>query len=259
MFKVDQRETVTMLKIFTLSLLLYSIFGYAIERPPEADLADDSIASDEDVLVLDPLVVTGERLSLKQETRLRVIRQGFNEPRSSLKKDRDKLLCWLEAPVGSHFRHVICARNGDLDALRMSRMGGMAGYGQHRFWRSLRADNESTVRDIMNTLNETDYFDQEFITIASAGGQPPKDIPDLEELSQFTKAWIEVENLTKAGQPEDQVVAAITAEGLTLKRYNRLVELTQGYQSIRVKVTELVVETTQHGFIVGLQSLMLIS
>lgn len=215
---------------------------HRVERPPEADLAGDAIASDEDVLILDPMVVTGEKLSLKQETRLRIIRQGFNEPRSSLEKDRDKLLCWLEAPVGSHFRHVICARNGDLDALRLSRMGGVAGYGQHRFWRSLRADNESTVRDIMNTLNETDYFDQEFITIASTGSQPPKDIPDLEELSQFAKAWIEVENLTQAGQPEELVVAAITTEGLTLKRYNRLVELTQSYQSIRAKVTELVVE-----------------
>lgn len=240
MIKAKQCETITMLKILPLALLLYCLTGFAIERPPEADLVGDSIASDEDVLILDPIVVTGEKLSLKQETRLRIIRQGFNEPRSSLKKDKDKMLCWLEAPVGSHFRHVTCARNGDLDALRMSRMGGEAGYGQHRFWRSLQADNESTVRDIMNTLNETDYFDQEFITIASAGGQPPKDIPDMEELSQFAKAWMEVENLSQTGQAEDLVIAAITAEGLTLKRYNRLVELTQGYQSIRAKVTELV-------------------
>ena len=56
------------------------------------------------------------------------------------------------------------------------------------------------------------------------------------------QAWIEVENLTQAGKPEADVITAIKAESLTLKRYNRLVELTQGYQSIRDKVTELVIE-----------------
>ena len=43
-------------------------------------------------------------------------------------------------------------------------------------------------------------------------------------------------------KPEEEVVAAIEAEGMTLKRYNRVVELTGEYQSIRAKVTELVLE-----------------
>ena len=238
-----------MLRALPLLLLLYGLTGFAIEKPPEAELVDDSIIADDDVLELDKLTVTGEKLSIKKETRLRVVRQGFNEPRSSKKEDKDKLLCWLETPVGTHFRHVTCARNGDLDALRLGGkdggLGGSAGYGRHKFWRSMQADNEATIRNILSGLPGSDYFDQEFIVIASSGGQPPRDVPDEEELSRFAKAWIEVENLTKLNRPEKQVVAAIEAQGLTLKRYNRLAELTADYQSIRVKVTELVVENQE--------------
>ena len=134
MFKPGPLERAMLLRTLPLLLLLYCLTGFAIEKPPEAELAGDSIASDDDVLVLDPIEVTGERLSLKQETRLRIIRHAFNEPRSSKKEDWDKLLCWLETPVGTHFRHVTCARNGDLEALRRGgkdgQMGGMAGYGR---------------------------------------------------------------------------------------------------------------------------------
>jgi len=235
-----------MLKTLFLLSLLYSINGLAIEKPPEAEVADDSTVAAEDVLELDNLTVTGERMTMKRETRLRFVRQAMNEPRSSKKEDRDKMLCWLETPVGTHFRHVTCARNGDLDALRLGGkdggLGGSAGYGRHKFWRSLQADNEATIRTIMAGLPDSGYFDQDFVSIASSGGQPPRDIPDVEELSKFAQAWIEVENLTKLNKPEEQVVAAIKAEGLTLKRYNRLAELTASYPSIRAKVTELVVE-----------------
>ena len=235
-----------MLKTLLLLSLLYSLTGFAIEKPPEADIAGEATVADDDVLELDRISVQGERLSLKQETRLRFIRHALNEPRSSKKEDRDKLLCWLETPVGTRFQHVTCARNGDLDALRLGGkdggMGGSAGYGRHKFWRSLQADNEATIRNIMADLPDSGYFDQDFFSMASAGDQPPRDIPEEEELARFAIAWIEVENLTQAGKPEADVITAIKAESLTLKRYNRLVELTQGYQSIRDKVTELVIE-----------------
>ena len=135
-----------MLRTLPLWLLLYCLTGFAIEKPPEADAGGESTASSDDVMELDKMTVTGERMTLKQETRLRIIRHALNEPRSSKKEDWDKLLCWLETPVGTHFRHVTCARNGDLESLRHGGkdggMGGSAGYGRHKFWRSLQADNE---------------------------------------------------------------------------------------------------------------------
>ena len=235
-----------MSRALILLLLFYCLNAFAIEKPPEAEGNETSATVDEDVLELDKLTVTGERLNLKQETRLRIIRHALNEPRSSKKEDRDKMLCWLETPVGTHFRHVTCARNGDLDALRLGgkdgSIGGSAGYGRHKFWRSLQADNEATINDILADLPDSSYFDEDFYTIASSGGQPPRDIPELEELGRFSKAWIMVEKSATTGRHEDEVVAAIQAQGLTLKRYNRLVELTQRYSSIRAKVTELVIE-----------------
>lgn len=237
-----------MLKTLPLLLLLCSFAVFAIEKPPEADVesGEDSSVNDEDVLELDRMSVTGERISLQKETRLRIVRQGLNEPRSKKKEDKDKMLCWLETPVGTHFKHVTCARNGDLDALRTGgkdgQIGGDAGYGRKYFWRSIQADNSATIRSIMADLPEDSYFDKDFAAIASSGGKPPRDVPEEEELHKFAKAYIQVESLTSEGKPEEEVVAAIEAEGFTLKRYNRVVELTGTYQSIRAKVTEFVVE-----------------
>ena len=182
----------------------------------------------------------------KTETRLRIIRKAFNEPRSSLEADKDKLLCWLETPVGTHFRHVTCGRNGDLDALRpggkSGQLGGSAGYGRHKIWRSLKADNSATLRNALDRLPDSSYFDADFTAIATAGEQPPRDIPDMEELTRFAVAWMNVQDLMNAGKPEDQAIAAIEAEDLSLKRYNRLAELTASYPSIKNTVTELVLE-----------------
>ena len=235
-----------MLRISALLLLLCSLNGFAIEKPPEAEIEGRGTTSAEDVLELDRMTVSGERLSLKKETRLRIVRHALNEPRSSKKEDKDKMLCWLETPVGTHFQHVTCARNGDLDALRTGgkdgQIGGAAGYGRHRFWRSIQADNRATLRNILADLPENDYFDKDFAVIASSGDQPPRDVPEVEELQKFARAWIKVNDLTSQDKPEEEVVAAIEAEGMTLKRYNRVVELTGEYQSIRAKVTELVLE-----------------
>jgi hypothetical protein len=106
----------------------------------------------------------------------------------------------------------------------------------------LQADNEATIRSILADLPDSSYFDEDFYTIASNGGEPPRDVPEVEELNRFSLAWIEVEKSATAGETEDKVVAAIEAQGLTLKRYNRLVALAQSYPSIRAKVTELVIE-----------------
>ena len=237
-----------MLRTLPLLLLLCTFTAFAIEKPPEAEVepGEESSVNDDDVLELDRMSVTGERISLQKETRLRIVRQGLNEERSSKPEDKNKMLCWLETPVGTHFKHVTCARNGDLDALRTGgkdgQIGGDAGYGRKYFWRSIQADNNATLRSIMADLPEDSYFDRDFAMIASSGGKPPRDVPEEEELHQFAKAWIKVESLTNQGKPEEDVIAAIEAEGFTLKRYNRVVELTGTYQSIRAKVTEFVME-----------------
>ena len=229
-------------------LLLLSFAVFAIEKPPEAEdgEGDQATYANEDVLELDKMSVQGERLTLKKETRLRIVRQAMNEPRSNKKEDRDKMLCWLETPVGTHFSHVTCARNGDLEALRNGgkdgQIGGAAGYGRNYYWRSLQAENESSLRNVMDGMPNNGYFDQEFAVIASNGGTPPRDVPEEEELHRFVNAYLQVQNLTAEGKPEEEVVSAIEAEGLTLKRYNRVVELVGSYQSIKDKVTEFVIE-----------------
>jgi hypothetical protein len=237
-----------MIRLFPFLLLFISLSAFAIEKPPEAEGVDAPV-SDEDVLELDRMTVVGERITLKRETRLRIVRHALNEPRSSKMEDRDKMLCWLETPVGTHFRHVTCARNGDLEALRRGgkdgQIGGMAGYGRKYFWRSLQADNEATLRNIMADLPENSYFDQEFAVIASSGGQPPRDVPEEEELQRFVKAWMQAQDLMSKGKPEAEVVAVIEAQELTLKRYNRIVELTGSYESIKAKVTEIATEVQE--------------
>ncbi len=230
-----------MFKFVHLVWLLGSVTALAIDKPPEADLDEDA----EDALVLEVVTVTGQarKLSLKHETRLRIIRQAWDQPRSRLKKDRDKMVCWLATPTGTHFQHVTCARNGDLESMRTH--NSLAGYGRRHFRRSILADNSATIRATLAHLSDTGYFDKEFVAIASSGGQPPKDVPDVPELKKFAKAWLETENLKKTGQTEAKQIEAITTQGLTLKRYNRLVELTASHQSIKNKVTELVVELRQ--------------
>jgi hypothetical protein len=235
-----------MLKLLPLLLCLYCLTGAAIEEPPETQEQGESGVVEDDVLELDRLTVTGEKLSLRKETRLRLVRHAMNEPRSSKKEDRDKLLCWMEVPVGTHFHHVTCARNGDLDALRLGgksgQIGGSAGYGRHKIWRSLKAESAAGIRNILDGMPDDGYFDKEFVAIASSGGEPPRDVPDLDELKVFADAWVEVDRLTRDGQPEEQVIAAITADGMTLQRYNRIAVLAQSYASIRAKIAEIVME-----------------
>ena len=235
-----------MLRFSAFLILFFSITSMAIEKPSEAEGVDEASVNGDDVLELDRMAVSGQRLTLQKESRLRIVRQGLNEKRSYKKEDRDKMLCWLETPVGTHFKHVTCARNGDLEALRHGgkdgQIGGAAGYGRNKFWRSITADNEATIRNIMADLPKNEYFDEEFAIIATNGGEPPRDVPEEEELQRFAKAWIRVQQMTSEGRPEDEVIAAITSEQLTLARYNRIVALAESYASIKAKLTEFVIE-----------------
>lgn len=235
-----------MLRASAFLCLFLSITSLAIEKPTEAEGVDEASVNEEDVLELDRMSVQGERLTLRKESRLRIVRQGLNEERSYKKEDRDKMLCWLETPVGTHFKHITCARNGDLEALRHGgkdgQIGGAAGYGRHKFWRSIRADNEATIRNILNDLPRNSYFDEEFALIATNGGEPPRDVPEEDELQRFAKAWIKVQKMTGESRPEEEVVEAIESGGLSLARYNRIVALAESYTSIKAKLTEFVIE-----------------
>ncbi len=238
-------QGVPMIRVSAFLILFLSITAVAIEKPTEAEGVDEASVNGEDVLELDPMSVSGERLTLQKESRLRIVRQGLNEKRSYKKEDRDKMLCWLETPVGTHFKHVTCARNGDLEALRHGgkdgQIGGAAGYGRHKFWRSIQADNEATIRNIMRDLPKNEYFDEEFAVIATNGGEPPRDVPEEEELHRFAKAWIKVQKMTGESRPEEEVVDAIQSENLSLARYNRIVALAESYASIKAKLTEFVI------------------
>lgn len=235
-----------MFRVSAILLLLLSFSSFAIEKPEEAEGVDQATVNEDEMLELDRMSVQGERLTLKKESRLRIVRQGLNEKRSFKKEDRDKMLCWLETPVGTHFKHITCARNGDLEALRNGgkdgQIGGAAGYGRHKFWRSIQADNAATIRSIMADLPKNEYFDEEFAIVATNGGEPPRDVPEEPELQRFAKAWINVQQMMRESKPEADVIAAIKAEELTLARYNRIVVLADSYASIKAKLTEFVVQ-----------------
>ncbi len=223
-----------MLRFFALLLYLASANGLAAKASTDE--------TSEEAFELDPLVVTGSKISLelKKETTLRFIRQALDEPYSRKREDQDKMRCWLETPVGTHFAHLTCARNGDLEALRVYGPNTRFGpYGRHHFKRRMLSDNSASLREKMAKLPDTQYFDNEFIAITKTGVTPPRDIPKEDELRQFVNAWFKVDQLGKANKPEKMLIAAITAEGLSLKRYNRLVALTKAHPSIEAKVTEL--------------------
>ena len=69
-----------------------------------------------------------------------------------------------------------------------------------------------------------------------AGMEPPRDIPSDAELDQFAEAYKNVTALQGTGAGDDAMLAAIEAQGLTLREYNRVVELVETYQSIENEV-----------------------
>jgi hypothetical protein len=242
-YAVSRITTRRLLKpgLLALSLSLLAAGLPALENPPDVDLDSAEIVSLESELPieLDPMTVTTERMSVRQEAGLRLVRQAMNRPRSSRRQDIDELICWLESPVGSRLEYLYCARNGDLWArepntfleLDSGYLRQVPGYG-----RLMRADQPITrakLHSLLAPLRGSDELDNEFVAMALAGQDPPQDIPDSEELDRFARAYYTVERLNTEGASEDEQVAAIAAESLSLKRYNRLIELVQVYQSLK--------------------------
>jgi hypothetical protein len=216
----------------------------ALEDPPDVDTDSAEIVSLESELPieLDPMTVTTERMSVRQEAGLRLVRQAMNRTRSNRRQDIDELICWLESPVGSRLKHLYCARNGDLWAREPNTFLGLdsgvlrqvPGYG--KLMRSDQPITKAKLDSLLASLPGSDELDNEFVAMALAGREPPQDIPDSAELDRFARAYYRVERLNAEGAPEDEQLAAIAAEGLTLKRYNRLIDLIQVYQSLKNEI-----------------------
>ena len=202
--------------------------------------AEELEGAEEVPLELDPVEVTGSGLNFNQEVALRIVRQAYKSPRSERHEDRDKWVCWLEKPTGTSFNYLGCARNGDIWALRPdSGSRNMmpkrtAGYGS--IMRSTRPVNQWKMEQALLALPGSGDFDEEFTTMVMLGEQPPRDIPTDEEVDQFAKAWIATGEMQKSGESEEQQILVIQSEGLTLKRYNRIAELTEIFQSVENEV-----------------------
>jgi len=229
-----------LLRSLAVSLSLLAADLAALEKPPEGELERGEIVSleSEIPIELDPITVTAERMPVRQEAALRLVRQAMNRPPSNRKEDIDELICWLETPIGSRLKYLYCARNGDLWAREPNPYFGadsgvrrqVAGYG--KLMRSDHPITKAKLDSMLASLQGSDELDNEFVALALAGQETPQDIPGSEELDRFAKAYYKVEKLNAEGASEDEQEAAITAEGLTLERYNRLIELVQVYQSL---------------------------
>ena len=208
----------------------------------EIPLSDDELASAErDEVELDTLEVTGEGWTFEQETTLRIIRQAYGKPKSVRPEDIDEWVCWTQKGTGSHLRYLGCARNGDIWALQPDRgIGqyptGIAGYG--RILVSSRPVNRWKLERALETLNGDAELDKEFTLRVQAGETPSRDIPSEEELDQFIEAYRSVGRLARRGASEQRQVAAIEETGLTLKRYNRIVDLLEEFGSLKNQVGE---------------------
>jgi len=215
--------------------------GFVTETPGAEELQ----GAEELPLELDAISVEGVGLNYSQEVALRIVRQAYNAPRSERHEDIDNWICWLSAPTGSHFKHLNCARNGDLWSLRPRNIGGrlvagipIAGYG--KIFTSEHPANRRKLENAMAALPGSSDFDREFLGKVMAGQQPDRDIPDDEELNQFAAAWVELGKMQKSGRPEGEQIAVIENSGLSLTRYNRIAELTETYQSVENQVDELI-------------------
>ena len=226
--------TWTMRSLVATSVLICSFSVAAIEPPTEEELA----GAEEAPLEFGEIVVTGSQFTFDQEVAFRLVRFAMNTPRSDKREDRDKWVCWIDRGVGSRLRHLSCARNGDLWALRPDPDGstlmprGAAGYGT--ILRSTRPVNRAKFNKMLATMAGNDEFDREFVALARAGQKPPRDIPSADELDRFALAYRAVGDLADAD--DDTLEHAIRGKGLTLSRYNRIVDLLRTYQSMENEV-----------------------
>jgi len=206
----------------------------AIEPPTEEELA----GAEEVPLEFGEIVVTGSQFTFEQEVAFRLVRYAMDTPRSDKREDRDVWVCWHERGTGSRLRYLSCARNGDLWALRPDPDGstlmprGAVGYGT--ILRSTRPVNRAKFNKMLATMEGNDEFDREFVAMARTGLNPPRDIPGKRELDRFAIAYRTVGEM--AGADDDMLEGAIRAKGLTLGRYNQIVDLMGIYQSIENEI-----------------------
>lgn len=223
---------------FISALLCWSLLCAADEPSLDEKAWQDA---DTEALELDPLEVTGEGWSFEQETTLRMIRQFYNKPRSYRREDIDEWTCWIEEATGSHFNYLGCARMGDIWALQPDNgIGqlptGIGGYG--RIQVSTHPVNRWKLERALESLPGNRELDAEFTTLVLAGERPPRDIPDEAEVERFVAAYRAVNRLAEEDAPEDRQVAAIEAEGLSLDRYNRIMDLLEVYGSLKNDIGE---------------------
>ena len=208
----------------------------------EADLNDGEAAEGEEPMALEEVIVTGERFTLEQETALRMVRQALQEKKTYKMEDKDKWVCWYRKPVGTRMTYLECARNGDLIALqpRGDNLGDMLRHNTSRLpgygtiMRSQRPVNKKKFEAMLESLPGSDDVDKEFVALSLAGQTPPRDIPSDAALDDFTRAYRVVNNMTDDN--EAAMIQAIEMQGLSVDRYNRIVDLLQTYQSIENEV-----------------------
>ena len=225
--------TLTMRNLVATFALICSFNVAAIEPPTEEELT----GAQEAPLEFGEMVVTGHQFTFEQELAFRLVRYALKTPRSDKREDRDVWVCWHERGTGSRLRYLSCARNGDLWALRPDRhtlvpANPRAGYGTIMV--STRPVNKRKFKNMLATMHGSDEFDREFVSMALAGQRPPRDIPSEDELDRFAQAYRAVADLSNAD--DDTLEAAIQGAGLSLGRYNRIVDLLSAYQSIENEV-----------------------
>jgi len=232
-------------------LLLLSIAARsvaAVESAPVPEPDEDGIVplESEIPLELERMSVTTERMPVEQEAGFRLVRQALERPRSSSREDIDELICWFEIPIGTRMKYLYCARNGDLWAREPDPFFNNApglkrqvpGYG--KLMRSSHPVSENKMSKILASLRGSADLDNEFVALTLTGQNPPQDIPNEEEMDRFARAYYAVEILTESGADDDELEAAIESEGLSLKRYNRLIDLVEVFQSLENQAAERV-------------------
>jgi len=231
-------------------LLFFANCICAAEKPPveNIDEVETIPLEDEIPLELDPISITSERFTVKQEAALRMVRQALNREKSARKEDIDELVCWFDRGVGTRIKYLFCARNGDLwarepDPFTGDLLGGsgnrqVPGYG--KILRSSQTMQPGRINKIFNALPGSPDQDDEFVAMALTGKNPPRDLPTEEEMDMFARAYSVLEVLSETGADDDEMESAIEAEGLSLKRYNQLIDLVDHYPSLRSKALERV-------------------
>lgn len=226
-----------------LTALAWSLAASAQESPELDALFQDN------PLNLGILEVREDRWTYDQEVFLRMVRQAFEQPESTLEEDRDKWVCWLQYGRNEHGQRrqfLTCARNGDILA-RSSEFSKdgiegnpllKAGYGT--YLRSTERVRRHELEELLNTLRGDDAFNDEFLALVRAGQRPPRKIPSDAELAQFAAASLE---LVEVGVSEPDAVTRaeiIKRHGLSVARFDHIGETVAAYATVRGRLAAAV-------------------